>query len=119
MPKKTTCLTADVTEDTPADETLQKGHEAPAALVADRTAELTRINKALNVRADESEVEVARTRDALQLRHASYDLVQVKGELKLRNGLSETITLEVTKNLTGEVIETTPQAHVLPTAKGL
>jgi hypothetical protein len=78
-----------------------------------------RINKALNVRAHESEVEVARTRDALQIRHASYDLVQVKGELKLRNGLSETITLEVTKNLTGEVIETTPQAHVLPTAKGL
>ena len=78
-----------------------------------------RINKALNVRAEESEVEVARTRDALRLRHGNYDLVEVKGELKLRNGLSETIALEVTKNLTGEVIETTPQAHVLPTAKGL
>jgi hypothetical protein len=78
-----------------------------------------RINKALNVQADESEVEVARTRDALSIRHNTYDLVEVKGELKLRNGLAETIALEVTKNLTGEVIETTPQAHVLPTAKGL
>jgi len=78
-----------------------------------------RINKALNVQADESEVEVARTRDALQTRHNNYDLVEVKGELKLRNGLAETIALEVTKNLTGEVMETIPKAHVLPSDKGL
>ncbi len=78
-----------------------------------------RINKALNVQAEESEVEVGRTREALKTRHENYDLVEVKGELKLRNGLAETISLEVTKNLTGEVLETTPRAHVLPSAKGL
>jgi len=78
-----------------------------------------RINRAMNVVAEEAEVEVERERNAASFHGYSYDLVRVKGELKLQNRQSKAATLEVTKDLTGEVVESTPQAKDIPTAKGL
>ncbi|MDH4035537.1 MAG: DUF4139 domain-containing protein [candidate division Zixibacteria bacterium] len=64
-------------------------------------------------------MEVERERNAASFHGYSYDLVRVKGELKLQNRQSKAATLEVTKDLTGEVVESTPQAKDIPTAKGL
>ena len=48
-----------------------------------------------------------------------YDLVKVKGEMKLRNKLSRSALMEVTKDLSGNVLETAPEAKGVATAKGL
>jgi hypothetical protein len=45
--------------------------------------------------------------------------VNVRGELKIRNNIEKKITLEITKELTGEVIESAPKAGDVKTAKGL
>jgi len=78
-----------------------------------------RINRAMNVLAQETELELARERNAATFRGYSYDLITVKGELKLQNRLDKRATVEVTKNLSGEVLESIPQAKDIPTVKGL
>ena len=78
-----------------------------------------RINRAMNVLADQAEFELERTRNAAQFYGYSYDLVKVKGELKLCDRLDKKVEVEVTKDLSGEVHETSPQAKDIPTAKGL
>jgi hypothetical protein len=78
-----------------------------------------RIGKALNVSAEQAEVEADRKRGAAEMYGYNYDLVKVKGEMKVRNGLDKPITLEITKNLTGEVLLKTPEAKDVVTAKGL
>ncbi len=78
-----------------------------------------RINRAMNVLAEEAELELERKRNAATFHSDRYDLVKVRGELKLQNRLDKTTNVEVTKNLSGEVLETVPQAKDIPTAKGL
>ncbi|KPJ58957.1 MAG: hypothetical protein AMJ46_13065 [Latescibacteria bacterium DG_63] len=78
-----------------------------------------RINRAMNVLAQEAELELERTRNAATFHGYRYDLVKVRGELKLQNRLDKSTNVEVTKNLSGEVLETIPQAKDVPTAKGL
>ncbi|NOY82401.1 MAG: DUF4139 domain-containing protein [Kiritimatiellaeota bacterium] len=78
-----------------------------------------RINRAMNVLAEAAELELERKRNAATFHGYRYDLVKVKGELKLQNRLDKSANVEVTKNLSGEVLETVPQAKDTPTAKGL
>ncbi len=78
-----------------------------------------RINKALNVSAEQSEIEIDRKRDASIIHGYRYDLVKVRGELKIRNNIDKKIKLEITKELTGEVLESTPKSEDVKTAKGL
>jgi hypothetical protein len=78
-----------------------------------------RINKALNVLAEQTEIEVERTRDASTLHGYRYDLVKVRGELKLRNKFDKSIKVEISKELSGEVLESTPKSKDVKTAKGL
>ena len=78
-----------------------------------------RINRAMNVLAEEAEMELERKRNHAKFHGDRYDLVKVKGELKLQNRLDKSTNVEVTKNLSGEVLETVPQARDIPTAKGL
>lgn len=78
-----------------------------------------RINRAMNVLAEEAEFEVGRKRDATRFHGYSYDLVRLEGELKVRNRLDIAANMEVTKELSGDVIETVPEAKVITTAKGL
>ncbi len=78
-----------------------------------------RINRAMNVLAEEAELEVGRQRSATKFYGYRYDLVKVKGELKLQNRLDKIATVEITKNLSGKVLQTAPQAKDIPTAKGL
>jgi hypothetical protein len=78
-----------------------------------------RLNKALNIVAEQTELELSRQRSAVRFHGYDHDLVKVKGELKLKNRLGKDVTVEVTKNLSGEVLETIPKAEDTPTAKGL
>lgn len=78
-----------------------------------------RINRAMNVVAEEIELELERERNVSKFNGYAYDLVKVSGELKLHNRQNKSVTVEVTKNLSGELLETAPQARDIPTAKGL
>jgi hypothetical protein len=78
-----------------------------------------RINKALNVFADQAEVEVDRKRNASVFHGYQYDLVTVKGELKIKNRLNKSIDIEITKEHSGELIESQPKCKDTKTAKGL
>jgi hypothetical protein len=78
-----------------------------------------RINKALNVSADQAEIEVDRKRNASVFHGTQYDLVTVRGELKIRNKLKKEIDVEITKELSGEVLESQPKCKDVKTAKGL
>jgi len=78
-----------------------------------------RISRAMNVLAEEDEVEVERRRNAATFHGYSYDLVKVKGELKLRSRMDKAVNVEISKELSGQVIELQPQAKDFQTAKGL
>jgi len=78
-----------------------------------------RINRAMNVQAEEDEVEVERRRNAATFHGYSYDLVKVKGELRLRSRMDKAVNVEISKELSGQVIELQPQAKDIQTAKGL
>ncbi len=78
-----------------------------------------RINKALNVQADQAEIEVDRKRNASVFHGTQYDLVTVRGELKIKNILNKDIDIEITKELSGELLESRPRCKDVRTAKGL
>jgi hypothetical protein len=86
---------------------------------APKTETTIRINKALNILAEQAESEVERKRDASVIHGYHYDLVKIKGELKIRNKIDKTVSVEITKELSGEVIETLPRAGDVKTARGL
>lgn len=86
---------------------------------APKAETVIRINKALNVLAEQSEVELDRKRDALVVHGYHYDAVKVRGELKIGNKIEKTITVEITKEVSGDVLESLPQAQDIKTAKGL
>ena len=85
---------------------------------AGRKADI-RINRAIGVVADDSEIEIERKRNAERFYHNSYDLVTVRGELKLHNSLGKAVHMEVTKELSGEVKDRSHEAKDVRTAEGL
>jgi len=78
-----------------------------------------RITRAMAVEAEQTEFETARKRDAVQFYGVSFDLMTVEGHLRVTNHKDKAVTLEVTKNLSGEVKQTTPEAKVERMARGL
>jgi hypothetical protein len=78
-----------------------------------------RINRALNVQAEQAEVEVERKRNAANFYGYGYDLVKLTGELKIRNRLGKPIDMEITKELSGEVLDKSAEAKDVPTGRGL
>lgn len=78
-----------------------------------------RMTKALDVKVEESEEEIARKRDEVPIRGSYYDLVTVKGTLLVQNRKSETLKLKITKDLTGELISAELNPKVKSVAKGL
>ena len=48
-----------------------------------------------------------------------YDLVKIRGELKLRNRIDKAVDIEITKELSGDVLESLPRAGDVKTARGL
>ena len=86
---------------------------------ASGTQTVVRLNKALNISAEQAEVEIERKRDAFQLYGYHFDLVKVKGELKLRSRIDKPVNMEITKLLSGEVREISPKAKDTITTKGI
>lgn len=78
-----------------------------------------RINRALNVLAEQAEIEVERRRNASTFHGYSYDLVKVRGELKLRSRIDKPLKVEISKELSGQVLEMLPAGKDVQTAKGL
>ncbi len=78
-----------------------------------------RINRAMNVLAEQAEGEVKRSRNAGRFYGYDHDLVTVQGELKLRSRLDQPVKVEIIKELSGEVLEVSPDAKDEKTAKGL
>jgi len=78
-----------------------------------------RINRAMNILAEEAEYEVERKRNAADFYGYRYDLVKVRGELRLRSRLDKAVAVEITKELSGEVLENPAAAKDVTTAKGL
>jgi len=78
-----------------------------------------RINKALNLVAEQAETEIDRKRDVSIIRGYHYDLVKVQGELRILNRLAKQVSVEVTKQLSGEVIDKGPNSTDTKTAEGL
>ncbi len=78
-----------------------------------------RINRALNLLAERAEVEVERKRNAETFHGSSYDLVKVRGELRLVSRLSETARVEIKKELAGRVLTMEPPGKDTKTAQGL
>lgn len=78
-----------------------------------------RINRAMNILAEQDEFEIKRKRNAATFYGYSYDLVKLRGELKLRSRLGRKVSLEIVKKLSGEVLKTKLKAKDVTTAKGL
>lgn len=78
-----------------------------------------RITKAVNVKAEQTELETARKREAKRFYGDYFDLITVDGKLSVINLQQKAITLEITKTLSGEVKETEPKAAIEKQARGL
>jgi len=80
-----------------------------------------KMTKALDVHAEVDETELSRVRDAFKtgLRVPSYDLVTIEGKLQVTNTKKTPVQMNITKLLTGEVVETTGEPKTSKTAKGL
>ncbi len=73
----------------------------------------------MNVLAEKAEVEVERKRNAATFHGYDYDLVKVQGNLRIRNRMPKQVSVEVTKEVSGEIIGSSPTAKDVATAKGL
>lgn len=78
-----------------------------------------KITRAINVKAEQIELEIDRKRDAAQWYGYHYDLVTVQGKLSVENLQVKPITLEITKSLSGEVKAIQPEAKLEKLAKAL
>jgi hypothetical protein len=78
-----------------------------------------RITKAVSVKAEHTELEIARKREELRLYGDYFDLITVEGKLSVTNFQQKAITLEITKTLSGNVKASEPQAAIEKQARGL
>jgi len=78
-----------------------------------------RITQAVSVKATQTEVETARERNAARFYERPYDLVSIEGNLSVENFLAKSVTLEITKTVSGEVKSSAPEADIEKVARGL
>lgn len=78
-----------------------------------------KITRAMNVRAEQIELEKDRKHNAAQWYNTNWDLVTVEGKLAVINNQDKPITLEVTKSLSGEIKVMQPEAKLEKLAKSL
>jgi hypothetical protein len=84
------------------------------------SAETTaKMNKALDVRAEDFEEEIARVVLEQPIRGSWYDVVTLKGTLSITNSKTENIDLKITKELTGEMISSDGNPKVRTITRGL
>ena len=78
-----------------------------------------RITQAISVKAEQIEVETAREHNAARFHGTSYDQVSIEGKLSIKNFQAKSITLEITKKVSGEVKSSMPEADIEKIARGL
>jgi len=78
-----------------------------------------RITQAVSVKAERTEIETLRERNAVQFYGRAYDLVSVEGRLSVKNFQEKSITLEITKSVSGDVKSSAPKAEIERIARGL
>jgi len=78
-----------------------------------------KITQAVGVKAEQTELETGRDRDALVLYGSHFDRVTIEGKLVITNYKGEAVSLEVTKTVSGEVISATPKAEDVVLARGI
>jgi len=78
-----------------------------------------KITRAMNIKAEQIELEKERKHNAAQWYNTNWDLVVVEGKLSVTNNQDKPITLEVTKSLSGEVKAMQPEAKLEKLAKSL
>lgn len=78
-----------------------------------------KITIAVDVKADQAEFERTRQRDALVSQGWSYDRVTVDGKLSVHDLKPDSVTVEITKLLSGEVQASKPEAGIEKLAAGL
>jgi len=84
------------------------------------TAEtVVKITHAVGVKAEQTEIETSRERDAVSFYGSHFDRVTIEGSLRVTNFKAEPISIEITKTLSGEVEKTTPKAEDTTLARGL
>ncbi|CAN5562340.1 hypothetical protein BH11ARM2_BH11ARM2_35760 [soil metagenome] len=96
------------------------GQDTMKYVPAGAKAEL-KVNKSLDIVGEIDEEETARERGAIKYadNRPLYDLVTIKGTIKLVNRKKTKVTVRVRKDLTGEVVSTEGNPTVTATAKGL
>ncbi len=78
-----------------------------------------RITQAVAVKAEQTERETERERNAAQYHGYSYDRVTVQGRLAVHNFRDRAVKLQITKALSGEVVSAEPDAEIETTARRL
>jgi hypothetical protein len=78
-----------------------------------------KITRAVSVKVEQKELETSRERDALTLYGHHFDRVTIEGTLEVRNYKDKSVSLEVTKTLSGEVSNTSPAAEDAVLARGI
>ena len=78
-----------------------------------------RITRAMNLIAEKTEFEVKRERNAGSFHGYRYDLVTLEGELKVFNKTDKKVNMEIKKDLSGELLNTSHDAKDVKLAKGL
>jgi hypothetical protein len=78
-----------------------------------------KMTKALDVRAEDFEEEIARQVLEQHIRGSYYDLVTLKGTLSITNRKSEAVELKITKEITGEMVTADGEPKTRTITRGL
>jgi len=78
-----------------------------------------KITRAMSVQAEQGEREITRERSSVHLYGYDYDRITIEGKLRVTNHRGEAVELEISKTLSGELKETSPQAKAEKLARGL
>lgn len=77
-----------------------------------------KLTVANDIKADEKETEVEREQN-VKVNYSRYDLVTVEGEIYLNNRKSESVQMEITKHILGEVLDVSSKGKVDKITMGL
>ena len=80
---------------------------------------VVKITHAVGVKAEQTEIETGRERDAVRLYGSHFDRVAIEGTLRVTNFKADPISIEITKTLSGDVEKTAPKAEDTTLARGL
>jgi hypothetical protein len=78
-----------------------------------------KITRAVDLDAEAEEMEITRRAGARQVRNVSYDLVTVEGTLTIRSFKNDTVTLEILRELEGDLVSAEGRPEIVKLAGNL